>query len=40
MRTLAVFSNKKNATMAAEELIEKVDASLDFKPIMCNRQNR
>lgn len=32
MITLAVFSNKKNAKMAAEELIEKADASLDFKP--------
>jgi len=32
MRTLTVFSNKKNAKMAAEELIEKADASLDFKP--------
>lgn len=32
MRTLAVFSNKKNAKMAAEELIEKAEASLDFKP--------
>jgi hypothetical protein len=32
MRTLAVFSNKKNAKMAAEELIEKADASIDFKP--------
>ena len=32
MRTLAVFSNKKNAEMAAEELIEKAEASLDFNP--------
>ncbi len=32
MRTLAVFSNKKNAKMAAEELIEKAEASLDFNP--------
>ena len=32
MRTLAVFSNKKNAKVAAEELIEKAEASLDFDP--------
>jgi hypothetical protein len=32
MRTLAVFSNNKNAKIAAEELIEKAEASLDFKP--------
>jgi len=32
METLAVFSNKKNAKIAAEELIEKAKASLNFKP--------
>ncbi len=32
METLAVFSNNKNAKIAAEELIEKADNLLDFIP--------
>ncbi|MDF1558394.1 MAG: FIST N-terminal domain-containing protein, partial [ANME-2 cluster archaeon] len=32
MRTITVFSNKKNPKMAAEELIEKAKVSLDFDP--------
>lgn len=32
MRTKTFFSNKKNATQAAGELIKKADASIDFDP--------
>ncbi|MCL7476256.1 MAG: hypothetical protein M8352_09490, partial [ANME-2 cluster archaeon] len=32
MRTIAVFSNNKNAKIAAEELMEKATASLTFEP--------
>ena len=32
MRTKTFFSNKKNATQAAEELIRKANASIDFDP--------